>query len=139
MNFGIYNDKGTIIRVGQCPDAHVDKQARPGEFVFKGEIDLYDRVELSTGERITRGISKAPGEYFVFDLNRDAWVKSLEGAWEDIKAKRAVLLAQSDWMVVRAQDTGVPMSSEWTNYRQALRDITEQPDPFNIIWPTAPQ
>ena len=27
---------------------------------------------------------------------------------------------------------------QWQAYRQALRDITEQPDPFNIVWPETP-
>lgn len=139
MKFGIYNEKGLVIRVGSCPDAYVDLQAMEGEYVFKGEIDLFDKVIHETGERLEMNRSKPPGEYFVFDRDRERWVKSLLGVWEDIKAKRAALLAKTDWMVARAQDTGNPMPVEWTQYRQALRDITEQPDPFNITWPTAPQ
>ena len=27
---------------------------------------------------------------------------------------------------------------EWETYRQELRDITTQPDPFNITWPSIP-
>ena len=26
----------------------------------------------------------------------------------------------------------------WAPYRQALRDITEQADPFSVVWPVAP-
>jgi hypothetical protein len=29
-------------------------------------------------------------------------------------------------------------TANWASYRQALRNITTQSDPFNIIWPTAP-
>jgi len=29
--------------------------------------------------------------------------------------------------------------AEWETYRQELRDITDQPDPFNINWPTPPE
>lgn len=49
---------------------------------------------------------------------------------------RERLLSRSDW-------TQLPNSSvdsaAWETYRQALRDITEQPNyPFEIEWPTAP-
>jgi len=28
--------------------------------------------------------------------------------------------------------------AEWVAYRQALRDLTTQTDPFNITWPASP-
>jgi hypothetical protein len=54
-------------------------------------------------------------------------------------ARRNSLLEQSDW----TQLPDVPLSSEqkaaWASYRQALRDITDQPGfPDNINWPVAP-
>ena len=52
--------------------------------------------------------------------------------------QRDSLLQQSDWRVVKAADIGVPISQEWKDYRQALRDITLQSDPFSIVWPTPP-
>jgi hypothetical protein len=29
-------------------------------------------------------------------------------------------------------------AAEWSAYRQALRDVTTQTDPFSITWPTKP-
>jgi hypothetical protein len=58
--------------------------------------------------------------------------------WGLIKAKRDQLLAESDWRVIKAVDTGVPLDTAWKVYRQALRDITLQADPFNIVWPEPP-
>jgi hypothetical protein len=58
--------------------------------------------------------------------------------WAQIKIERDQLLAASDWRVIKAVDTGVPLSEAWRVYRQALRDITTQSDPSNIIWPQAP-
>jgi hypothetical protein len=58
--------------------------------------------------------------------------------WTEIKGQRNRLLEQSDWRVVKATDTGIPISQSWKDYRQALRDITTQTDPFNITWPVAP-
>jgi hypothetical protein len=56
------------------------------------------------------------------------------------RSQRDALLSQSDWMTVRAMDTGNPVPTEWQTYRQALRDITGQPGfPDTINWPEKPQ
>jgi hypothetical protein len=43
------------------------------------------------------------------------------------------LIKDSDW--TQLADTPVDKTS-WATYRQELRDITAQPDPFNITRPT---
>lgn len=62
----------------------------------------------------------------------------LRKEWARVRAQRNKLLAQSDWTVL----PDVPLSTEarqqWETYRQALRDVTDQADPFNIVWPTRP-
>ena len=52
-----------------------------------------------------------------------------------IDKDRDKLLSETDYMAL--QDTPT-LSEEWSTYRQSLRDITNQPDPFNITWPTKP-
>lgn len=68
------------------------------------------------------------------------WVDTTTDAqrWVRIRAKRDDLLTATDWRVVRAQEQGAPLDSAWIEYRQALRDITQQPDPQNIVWPEVP-
>lgn len=61
-----------------------------------------------------------------------------EQEWTKVRYRRFQLLADSDWRVTRAAETGVPMSAAWLAYRQALRDVTNQTDPFAIVWPTPP-
>lgn len=61
-----------------------------------------------------------------------------EQEWVSVRRKRDQLLAESDWMVARAVETGVPMAADWADYRQALRDITSQHNPFLLVWPTKP-
>lgn len=57
-----------------------------------------------------------------------------------IASKRAVLLAETDWVVVRAIEAGGKVSAQWAAYRQALRDVTQQPGyPLNIVWPDRPE
>lgn len=55
---------------------------------------------------------------------------------QEIRQKRNQLLAETDWMALK--DT--IMTVDWLQYRQALRDITNQDGyPDDIIWPTKPQ
>jgi len=58
---------------------------------------------------------------------------------KEARAKRDRLLTESDWVTIRATDTGTAVPAEWQTYRQALRDITEQTGfPENIDWPQIP-
>lgn len=63
---------------------------------------------------------------------------SIEEAWQVCRRQRTIKLSLSDW----TQLSDVPLDSEskaeWAVYRQSLRDITTQEDPFNIIWPNKP-
>lgn len=69
-----------------------------------------------------------------------AWVNvDAAAAWENARVQRDRLIRDTDWRVVKAMDrTEAWAISPWKNYRQALRDITTQSDPFNITWPTPP-
>jgi len=61
--------------------------------------------------------------------------KSLEQAWVIVRQDRNFRLYRSDW----TQLPDSPLNEQQKNlavvYRQQLRDITEQSDPFNIVWP----
>jgi hypothetical protein len=52
-----------------------------------------------------------------------------------VRATRNAILAASDWTQI--SDTP-PAAGAWKNYRQALRDITTQEDPHNVVWPEPP-
>ena len=59
---------------------------------------------------------------------------------KEARAKRDRLLIESDWVTIRAMDTGDPVPTEWQTYRQALRDIPEQTGfPEEIDWPQEPE
>lgn len=58
--------------------------------------------------------------------------------WAAVRNKRDELLANSDIYVVRAYEKGEPVPQETVDYRQALRDVTKQSNPFAIVWPTPP-
>ena len=57
--------------------------------------------------------------------------------WASVRAQQRDLLYKSDW-TCSVTDYEVPNKSEWVQYRAALRDVTTQSDPFNIVWPSPP-
>lgn len=57
-----------------------------------------------------------------------------------LRKDRNQRLADSDWVVSRAYETGTPVPQVWVTYRQALRDVPQQPGfPDNIQWPAQPE
>jgi hypothetical protein len=60
-------------------------------------------------------------------------------AWLIVRQKRNALLQKSDWLLLSDVPLSLERKQEWVIYRQQLRDITNQSDPFNIVWPIPPQ
>jgi len=58
--------------------------------------------------------------------------------WLEVRDIRDSLLSQSDW--TQFQDSPISGSTltEWQTYRQSLRDITSQSNPFDLVWPSKP-
>ena len=63
----------------------------------------------------------------------------LELTKDYLRSNRNKLLAESDWIVTKSLETGVGVSTDWKNYRQALRDLpANTTDWENPTWPTPP-
>lgn len=136
MKFTVYDAlTGRIKRYGQCPDDDVSAQALEGEGVVEGH---FDPAETYFPGGVQTAMPPRPSPMHDFDFLAAAWVANEERAWAEVRLTRDNLLRQTDWMTLRAIDTGAPLSEAWLAYRQALRDITSQPDPVNIVWPVPP-
>lgn len=56
-----------------------------------------------------------------------------------LRQRRDALLAESDWVSLRANEAGMPVPASWLSYRSGLRDLPLQPGwPRNIQWPPLP-
>ena len=65
-----------------------------------------------------------------------------------LREERNVLLSETDWMVIKSQETGVAIPDAWKTYRQALRDLPASSTPTldanyeldlsSVTWPTEP-
>ena len=68
----------------------------------------------------------------------EALAQAIRDKWIIVRIERTQMLANSDFTQVADAPITAEKRAEWVTYRQALRDITTQTDPFNIIWPTSP-
>jgi hypothetical protein len=58
---------------------------------------------------------------------------------ETMRQKRNKYLAETDWIVAKSYEVQNPVPQEWVDYRQQLRDITNQLGfPYEIMWPEKP-
>ena len=79
-----------------------------------------------------------PNQYCIFDYDTKQWVdpRTPETQWPIVRSERNQKLQACDW--TQLADIAAETKALWEPYRQALRDVTNQPDPFNIVWPTPP-
>jgi len=73
--------------------------------------------------------------WVIVDASVEEAADRLTTKWIEIRNIRNELLALCDW----TQLADAPVDDlAWAVYRQSLRDITLQTDPFNIVWPISP-
>ena len=76
--------------------------------------------------------------YIVSELDPELAAAKTEAQWAVVRTERNKLIANTDWTQLPDAALSNTKTTQWALYRQALRDITAQSDPFNIVWPVAP-
>ena len=75
------------------------------------------------------------------DTAKTAW--ELVEEWKRIRAERNRLLAETDWVVIKARENGGTVPAKWKTYRVALRDVPSEQSSktkySEITWPTRPE
>lgn len=106
----------------------------PYQFSYRSGVEeiegkWYTRYELGPVFIDTEGATAAEQEA-AYKAQKDA------EQWVLVRADRNKRLADCDW--TQLADATVDAAA-WAVYRQALRDLPQNnPDPFNIVWPTSP-
>ena len=60
-------------------------------------------------------------------------------AFYHIRQKRDQLIAETDWLITKAKETGTNISAALKTYRQELRDLPQTyENPDDVIWPNKP-
>ncbi len=91
-------------------------------------------INLSTGSTQTIDLTDEElktEEAFLKEWNDGA----TDRAWAAVREERNKLIAETDWWA----SSDLTITDEQRTYRQALRDVPSQADPFNITWPTKPE
>lgn len=74
--------------------------------------------------------------WVVVDATQEEIDYRIENQWFIVRTQRNELLTECDW----TQLVDIPTETKelWQSYRQTLRDITSQSNPFSINWPVKP-
>jgi hypothetical protein len=105
--------------------------------VVSVDIDADYQHNYSEGTPIQSG-SIYVQNWIITDATSNEIEQRKEEKWTEIRETRNNLLTECDW--TQMGDTPIDGSklTEWQSYRQSLRDITNQSNPFEITWPTKP-
>lgn len=142
-HFYTYDGRGNIVTSGICQDEHFENHAMPGLTLVEGHASAKAHYLLNgellcySDEQKAAKAYRPPGAAY-WDNTTMSWVMQPGAAWAAVRFRRDMLLSASDWRVSRAVEQGVPLDPAWAAYRQALRDVTLQPDPDAVVWPTPP-
>ena len=134
--FVAYTALGQIIQTGTCPKNQLIFQTVPDCSIIEGSA----RIGLDwvvAGE--IHPLPPKPSTHHVFDYEERVWIdpRTESSEWAVVRIERDRRITETDW--TQYQDTSLALKVYWAPYRQALRDITTQPDPFNIVWPEQPK
>ena len=70
------------------------------------------------------------------DATEEEIANKIENKWIEVREIRSQLLVETDW--TQLGDIPTETKALYTSYRQDLRDITSQSNPFNLVWPVKP-
>jgi len=135
-SYTIYKtSSGQILRSGNCNVQDFEHQRSDGESIVEGQ---YSDSEFYFVNNQPIQIPSKPNDYSYFDFDSKQWVSDVESLKRKIRTERNKLLSNSDW--TQLQDVYLNNRDQWLEYRQSLRDITNQQSfPFDVVWPQKPE
>ena len=115
-------------------------------------IYLVNEIVKPSDENFTKIINESTpilinGQYYQNWIVEDAPIEytesmiqnKIDNKWSQIRPIRNQYLSDCDWTQLPDSPLTTEKKLEWSTYRQALRDVTSQEDPFNIVWPIKPE
>lgn len=139
ISYITYRQTGEILSSGYCADDDYQYQAKPeqGIYALRGEANY--KTQYVKNQQILDKPPKPIGA-FTFDYSSECWVPDASEQLRLIRQKRDDLLARSDWTDTYSAPArlGAEKYNKWQQYRQELRDVTSQPNLYDIAWPVPP-
>jgi len=109
------------------------------------EWDMYVVTPVPMPNDYTKNITEGTpvltdGVYYQnwneIDASESEIAYRVENQWQSVRIQRNELLTETDW--TQLSDISNETKTIWSDYRQSLRDITSQTNPFSITWPVKP-
>ena len=109
------------------------------------EFGVFEVTQTPKPNDYTKNISEGTptltdGVYYQNWVESDATTAEIELRlaikWSEIRELRNQLLSECDW--TQLGDVSESIKTSYQSYRQDLRDITSQSNPFSIVWPEKP-
>lgn len=121
-----------------------DSSGNITQIVYGDKSNIPKNIQSDLVEEIFTKLPDIPSSSGNWKFSKNSWSwenqetpeEALANHWLLVRTERDRLLQASDW--TQLPDVPLATKEAWAAYRQALRDVTDQPDPFNIIWPTPP-
>jgi hypothetical protein len=135
--YALYTNSKIRMFLSTTDDSTLLANLLPGESVVES-LPYTDPSMFMVENSTVIPLPPKPSLYHVFDYVNKRWEdrRSLEDAWLSARLQRNKLLSATDW--TQMPDVSLQTKEQWAQYRQALRDVTNQTDPFNIVWPIPP-
>lgn len=136
MKLTVYNAQtGQITRCCEAPEELAAAQCSDGELWLAGAYED-DTFYIVDGTPVRFPEQPSPRHAFNWVSKRWELVDDVGAQWGVVRAERNQRLQATDW--THLSDIPQEVRDTWKPYRQALRDVTDQLDPYNIVWPTPP-
>lgn len=138
MNHLYYDPQGRILQTTSAPNGFAPAEIDGLTAMEYGSLELPEHgAYIENGNVIPK--PPKPDKYHQFNYTTRQWhdPRTQADMMNQVRGMRLGRLQATDW--TQLPDVPTETRDKYTAYRQALRDITDQPDPKNITWPTAPK
>ena len=137
-------DGSTVTKSGTIyelfPNVSFPKSGAPASFVSDNNmLEITEWISTTKPDQKLTKVDVYVQDGKAYDCKVEATTTDerttlINSQWSNIREERDEKLKETDWRA----SSDLTLSDAWKNYRQALRDVPSQSDPFAITWPTKP-
>jgi|DEB0MinimDraft_6_1074348.scaffolds.fasta_scaffold06301_6 hypothetical protein len=118
-----------MIDIAKIIESLNKKNGNNYEFVVKGnpttEEEYNNNVDFVSSIDINGFAIFSDTKFYTWSqIQTELPLVEFNNAMEELRTKRNALLEETDYIVIKAKETGATIPTAWKTYRQALRDIT---------------
>lgn len=108
--------------------------------VVTDSIPLYNKATQYLVTHYAIEESQVRESFEIVNYTSEEIQESIDTAWVQLRTERDRFLTESDWVELPSvrKNRSEEWATEWDQYRQALRDITDNASITSVIWPKKP-